>query len=449
MEIQMMPLENRVAMDKNFGGILLNTDTFRESPRLSMKLLRSASQEAAYMATHTRAVAVCFLNPLNEYLVFKKDPLQRKRTQDHIKAYTWHDYMERGAKEPERIMEMPVMKAIVRGMDAVSDFIAQQKDIKATRPTRFGIFGYSKNGMGTWMAGAVDPRVEAIAPMNNMMTVNGGSLEFWRLKERSMQTGESLLDLYRKTEDKLSLLQQPGNPDDPYTNNHILDFMFKYQTQKLLTIIDPTGYFDKLERLDKFYLHDDKDNWFEDQGPYIQEWWPDLPGKKHLLIVDATHQTTEKNALAHIAAFFDAHIRGVEMPEIEWDFGDNQTFMVRQVSNHVPISMNLWSAEPCNKKQFQESKWKAVPVGSHFPDAAPRSFKEGRVTWSHIQPPKAGCMKAFFVDAEYSGADGDNFKISTPIYKIPKGTPQYILAPRTGGYSSGIFGTFVNETKYA
>jgi len=58
----------------------------------------------------------------NEHLTFKQDPKHLRRTEDGIIAYTWRHFLDDPSK-PEWLLRMPMTKASVRAMDAVTHFV--------------------------------------------------------------------------------------------------------------------------------------------------------------------------------------------------------------------------------------------------------------------------------------------------------------------------------------
>merc|ERR1740138_1915670 len=118
-------------------------------------LLSEAVWKAAMVATHTRSVAASLFNGLNEEQTFPDAPGQYFN-QDMLKARSWRNFLETGAVEPERMVDLPMVKSAVRGMDTITNFTSS---FPSGAVTRFAVWGYSKLGSATLMTGAVDPRV--------------------------------------------------------------------------------------------------------------------------------------------------------------------------------------------------------------------------------------------------------------------------------------------------
>jgi PhoPQ-activated pathogenicity-related protein len=101
----------------------------------------------------------------NEHITFASDPIQKSRTEDAIIAYTW-DHFLNDPSQPEWLVRFPMVKASVRAMDAMNEFVTQELPQLGAQLDYFSISGASKRGWTTWLVGAVDPkRVMAIAPV--------------------------------------------------------------------------------------------------------------------------------------------------------------------------------------------------------------------------------------------------------------------------------------------
>lgn len=83
------------------------------------------------------------------------------RTEDALVAWTWKLYMT-GEYPPEIVAYFPMVKATVRALDTIEDFAKKQFGYDVTSHL---VAGASKRGWDTWLTGAVDSRITAIAPI--------------------------------------------------------------------------------------------------------------------------------------------------------------------------------------------------------------------------------------------------------------------------------------------
>ena len=63
------------------------------------------------------------------------------------------------------VTRLPMVKSAVKAMDAATEFLASAEGGKVTIK-KFVVAGGSKRGWTTWLTGAADPRVKAIAEMD-------------------------------------------------------------------------------------------------------------------------------------------------------------------------------------------------------------------------------------------------------------------------------------------
>lgn len=116
---------------------------------------------AASVATSTGLIGASLFQIPNAHIIFKADPLQKKRTEDAIIAWTWSSYCtprspaEVAAKD-EMPLRLPMTKAVVKAMDTITAFTKKRYGIGVKQ---FGIAGASKRGWTTWTTAAVDKRV--------------------------------------------------------------------------------------------------------------------------------------------------------------------------------------------------------------------------------------------------------------------------------------------------
>src|SRR5690606_17157166 len=80
--------------------------------------------------------------------------------EDELIGHTFEQYLASG--DVEWPLLLPMVKSVVRGMDAAQAFAAAEWD---TALERFTVIGGSKRGWTTWLAGAVEPRAAALVPV--------------------------------------------------------------------------------------------------------------------------------------------------------------------------------------------------------------------------------------------------------------------------------------------
>lgn len=145
-------------------------------------------------------------------------PLFNGLTEDALISYTFHQFQKDG--DYTWPLLFPMVKSAVKAMDAVTEFTKKHTSMSVDR---FVVSGLSKRGWTTWLTGANDQRVIAIAPMVidvlNMPLSLDYQIETWKEYSIEIQDYVNLgIPQQAKSEAGTTLLQMV----DPYSYRHAL-----------------------------------------------------------------------------------------------------------------------------------------------------------------------------------------------------------------------------------
>jgi PhoPQ-activated pathogenicity-related protein len=283
---------------------------------------------AVMMAAATKSVAAVLSNVPAQPLVFAGETT--KRTEDSLVAYTWDKFLRTGdEKWPARL---PMTKAAVRAMDAVTSYCAGEQGGK-TKVETFFVMGGSKRGWTTWTTAAVDERVVAIAPAV-IDTLN---------VEPSLRGHFEAYGFFA-----------PSLHD--YTEQRIVDWSGTPQMKRLQRIEDPFEYRERLT-LPKFIVNAAGDQYFPTDS--ARHYFDALPGVKYIRAVpNADHGLKGTDAWSSLLAFYDAVLRGAPFPEFSWTHEGEDA--VRVTAKTAPSAVKLWQATNPAARDFRlESLGKA------------------------------------------------------------------------------------------
>jgi PhoPQ-activated pathogenicity-related protein len=278
-------------------------------------------------------------------------PLLGDKKEDALIAETFVRYLE--TKDENWPLLFPMVKSAVRAMDTVQAWAKQQGKPEVKR---FVVTGASKRGWTTWLTGASDPRVIAIAPMVidtlNMGPQMAHALEVWG---------------------------KPSEQVEDYTRRGLVERMREPDGEKLWKMVDPFSYRDRLT-LPKLLINGLNDRYWTVDA--LNLYWDDLKGPKSVVYLpNAGHNLAVHRdyALNGLAAFFRTNVTGGTWPGLDWQHGDDGngrlTLTVR--ANPVPDSATLWVARS-DTRDFRDSTWEPTPMtrdGSTVRGSTPRPEK--------------------------------------------------------------------------
>ena len=302
-------------------------------------------------------------------------PLLGDKTEDTLIAETFVRYLDTGdATWP---LLFPMVKSAVRAMDAVQEWSRKEGHPEVKR---FVVSGASKRGWTTWLTGATDPRVVAIAPMVidtlNMKAQKTHSLEVWGKFSEQIgdYTSRGLTDLY----------------DDP-------------KGKALWNMVDPYAYRDRLT-LPKLLINGTNDRYWTLDALNI--YWDDLKGPKSVVYLpNAGHNLAVNRdyALNGVGAFFRHNISKRPWPTLSWEHADgpNGSLTLTVKSSPEPKSAKLWVAKS-ETRDFRDSPWESTPM-----------IVNGSVVKGETPRPSKGFI-GLLGDLEYE-VDGFSYHLSTQI----------------------------------
>ena len=244
-------------------------------------------------------------------------PLLGDKKEDELIAETFVRYLE--TKDENWPLLFPMTKSAVRAMDALQAFTKE----KGRPVARFVVTGGSKRGWTTWLTGAVDDRVVAIAPMVIVML-------------NSEKQGPNQIKVWGKYSEQIGDYVERGLTEKTDTP----------EGTKLWKMVDPFTYRDRLTK-PKLLINGTNDRYWTLDA--LDFYWSELKGPKYLVEVPNAGHGLDANrdwALGGLGAFFRHVITDRPMPTIKWDLarGAGGESRLTIHANPAPLSARIWMA---------------------------------------------------------------------------------------------------------
>ena len=332
------------------------------------------------MAASSGAIIVDVGQVPNEPLTFTDETFSR--SEDAIIAYTWNKYLLTGDERwPARL---PMTKAAVRAMDAVTAFLASAGG-GGVQVKNFIVAGASKRGWTTWSTAAVDPRVVAIAPIVfNSLNIQQAFVSQWRAYG----------------------FWAPAVAD--YANAGIMGWFGTPQMDALMDIEDPYRYLARFA-LPKYIMNSTGDQFFLPDNS--QFYFQDLPGEKYLRYVPNTdHSMNSPDVVTNLLAWVTAVTQNYPRPRFYWKTDRSQgTMRVRVVD--APTKVVLWQATNPQARDFR-----LETIGPAW-TSPPLTGQNG--IYDVSMPAPAQGWTAFFVELTFPGPAGLPLVFTTEVVVTP------------------------------
>lgn len=319
----------------------------------------------------------------NEPVQFTGDPTGL-RTEDEIVAYTWDRFLKTG--DGTWPLRLPMTKAVVRAMDAVTEFLQKEA---ATKVDRYMVCGGSKRGWTAWTTAAVDPRVVAAAPIV-IDTLNVvASFEhhyraygFW---------APAVKDYFQ-----MGLMDELRHPRYP----------------ELMAIVDPYSYRARLT-MPKYIINSAGDQFFLPDSSRF--YFDGLKGEKYLRYVPNTdHSLKGSDVWQTLTAFYHSVLNNQPRPQFDWKFEKDGA--IRVTTKGQPSAVKLWQATNPRHRDFRLES-----LGPVYESTELKPVKKG-VYVGKVSKPASG-FTAYFVELTFPSAIKHPFKFTTAVRITPDVLP--------------------------
>ena len=306
-------------------------------------------------------------------------PLYDDLYEDALISYTLHNFQSDG--DYSWPLLFPMVKSAVRAMDAVQEF---SKETANHAITGFLVSGASKRGWTSWLTGASDPRVKAIAPaVIDLLTLHVNldyQVEVW---------GDYSIEI----QDYVDL----GIPQTIDTE----------EGNVLTTMIDPYAYRDQLKMPKLLLLGSNDPYWPVDA---VRHYFSDLKGENFIqYTANAGHDLNGgQQARRSLNAFFCNTFADIPYAECSWEISESGTGVTLNVegSANAIKAAYLWSADS-QDRDFRDEVWSSNDL-----DALDNSSVSTTLIY-----PETG-FRAFYIDLKYRDLYGREYTLSTQTFVV-------------------------------
>jgi PhoPQ-activated pathogenicity-related protein len=298
--------------------------------------LAGPAKEGESLPREAQLIAAAATNlkcPVAVLLHVPHQPILGGMVEDQAIAFTFDQYLK--TRDPDWPLLLPMVKSVVRGMDAVQQFAGQEWSLEIKS---FTLTGASKRGWTTWLTSAVDSRVTALMPMVidvlNMTPQMKHQLETWGKFSEQIQD---------------------------YTQRDIQGRVGTEAGDQLNQIVDPYAYRQALVQPKLIMLGTNDRYWPLDA---LNLYWDGLAGEKYICYIPNNgHGLNDFGRIVGGLTALHARASGkLELPKLEWTLKPNgQTLGLKVTSSIKPQQVSAWIAT-APTKDFREATWRSQPA---------------------------------------------------------------------------------------
>nr|XP_028571199.1 autocrine proliferation repressor protein A-like [Podarcis muralis] len=343
----------------------------------------------------------------NYPITYKKIPMKRcKRSSENAAvACSWWKFMNDESEPPHVLIQFPMVKAAVRGMDTVTDLMLKESGGKV-KIKKFTLTGVSKRGWTTWVTAALKKRVVSFLPI---VYDQLNFIQNWHHQYRAYCGWSCTRNDYYH----LNITRQLDTTRFQKLNSHIDPFAYNERYQnKTWCSIGATG--------DEVNLPDDT-YYFFDQ----------LAGNKYLRFLPNTNHAvtllpwSRPSVLETCRAFYLSTMQNLSMPQISWK---------RVETNATGIIYLYTDREPSETKCFFACTWLTKRrdfrvLRCSFPFLSLMFWKPCKIDKvgtgvykAELSKPLLG-WKGFFIEVTFKGPENDKHVFTSEVQIIPDTFP--------------------------
>jgi PhoPQ-activated pathogenicity-related protein len=250
-----------------------------------------------------------------------------ERKDDALIAYTFDRFLETG--ESDWPLLLPMVKSAVRAMDVMQEVARERWTVSIDG---FTVTGASKRGWTSWLAAAIDPRVDAVAPIVIDVLNMGAQMEHQRATW--------------------------GDVSEEIRDYSDLDLPRRLSTDKgreLLSIVDPYSYRDRLTKPKLILLSSNDRYWPLDA---LKLYWTDLPEPKRVLYVpNQGHGLRDVDrVIGALSALHRYAADGKSLPQLSWRFAPASHDLAVNVQADRSGRVRVWRAYSATL-DFRDARW--------------------------------------------------------------------------------------------
>ncbi|WP_234733569.1 PhoPQ-activated pathogenicity-related family protein [Tellurirhabdus bombi] len=327
-------------------------------------------RSTGFLATKNKAIVAILRQAPNQ-------PLYNGLTEDALISFTLHNFKKDG--DYSWPLLFPMVKSAVRAMDATQEFSRQalKKSVN-----RFVVSGASKRGWTTWLTGANDKRVVAIAPMVIDILNMPVNLDYQ-------------MKIWNKYSPEIDDYVKLGIPQTARTK----------EGSAITDMVDPYSYRKNLTMPKMIFMGTNDPYWTVDA---IKHYYDDIPGQNLIHYVpNVGHDLGDgRQAFEALSAFWGLTLAKKPYPVCEWNASGTKTGVKLSLKTtpDALVGATVWSADS-KDMIFQDETWTSKTLDIQKKDKLD-------LTQSY---PESG-YRAFYVDLKYKDPNGGTYTESTRMF---------------------------------